>query len=84
MQVPPGGGPPPHAHPSFHESFYVVEGEIEFKTEVDRHIAKKGDLVNKSGSGKKRMKLTVQLSNLFSKFFEEEDPTCQHVPETAK
>lgn len=29
MIVPPGGGPPPHAHPSFHESFYVVEGEIE-------------------------------------------------------
>jgi len=46
MQVPPCGGPPPHAHPSFHESFYVVEGEIEFKTEAGRHIAKKGDLVN--------------------------------------
>jgi len=46
MQVPPGGGPPPHAHPSFHESFYVVEGEIAFKTEVGSHVAKKGDLVN--------------------------------------
>jgi quercetin dioxygenase-like cupin family protein len=46
MQVPPGGGPPPHAHASFHESFYLVDGEIEFKTEAGRHIAKKGDLVN--------------------------------------
>jgi quercetin dioxygenase-like cupin family protein len=46
MQVPPGGGPPPHAHPLFHESFYVVDGEIEFKTEAGRHIAQKGDLVN--------------------------------------
>jgi hypothetical protein len=27
---------------------------------------------------------TAQLSNLFSKFFEQVDPTCQHVPETAK
>ena len=46
MQVPPGGGPPPHAHPTFHESFYVVEGEVEFKTEAGKHIAKKGDLIN--------------------------------------
>src|SRR5690242_18156618 len=46
MLVPPGGGPPPHAHPSFHESFYVIEGEVEFKTEAGRHIAKKGDLIN--------------------------------------
>lgn len=46
MIVPPGGGPPPHAHPSFHESFYVVEGEIEFKTEAGKHIAKKGSLIN--------------------------------------
>lgn len=46
MIVPPGGGPPPHAHPSFHESFYVVEGEVEFKTEAGTHIAQKGDLVN--------------------------------------
>ena len=46
MFVPPGGGPPPHAHASFHESFYVVEGELEFKTEDGKYTAKKGDLVN--------------------------------------
>jgi quercetin dioxygenase-like cupin family protein len=46
MQVPPGGGPPPHAHPDFHESFYVIDGEVEFKTEAGKHIAQKGDLIN--------------------------------------
>jgi len=46
MLVPPGGGPPPHAHSSFHESFYVVDGEVEFKTEAGRHIAKKGELIH--------------------------------------
>lgn len=46
MQVPPGGGPPPHAHASFHESFYVVDGEVEFKSEAGKYIAKKGDLVH--------------------------------------
>jgi len=46
MLVPPGGGPPPHAHPDFHESFYVVDGEVEFKTEAGKYIVKKGDLIN--------------------------------------
>lgn len=46
MLVPPGGGPPPHAHALFHESFYVVDGELEFKTEDGKSIAQKGDLVN--------------------------------------
>jgi len=46
MLVPPGGGPPPHAHPAFHESFYVVDGEVEFKTEAGKHMARKGDLIN--------------------------------------
>lgn len=45
MLIPPGGGPGPHAHASFHESFYVVDGEIEFKTEEAKVIAKKGDVI---------------------------------------
>lgn len=45
MMVPPGGGPGPHAHASFHESFYVVDGEVEFKTEEGKTIARKGDVV---------------------------------------
>lgn len=46
MLVPPGGGPGPHAHPDIQESFYVVEGEIEFKTEQGKHIAQKGTFVD--------------------------------------
>ncbi|UPK69957.1 cupin domain-containing protein [Chitinophaga filiformis] len=45
MLVPPGGGPGPHAHASFHESFYVVDGEVEFKTEEGKTIARKGDVI---------------------------------------
>lgn len=32
MVVPPGGGPNPHSHKDFHESFHVLEGEVEFTT----------------------------------------------------
>jgi len=46
MLVPPGGGPGPHAHADIHESFYVVEGEIDFKTEAGNYTAKKGSFVN--------------------------------------
>lgn len=46
MLVPPGGGPGPHSHANIHESFYVVEGEIEFKTEAGKYTAKKGSFVN--------------------------------------
>ena len=45
MLVPPGGGPGPHAHASFQESFYVVDGEIEFKTTEGKTIARKGDVI---------------------------------------
>lgn len=45
MLVPPGGGPRPHAHASFHESFYVVDGEVEFKTAEGKTIARKGDVI---------------------------------------
>jgi quercetin dioxygenase-like cupin family protein len=45
MLIPPGGGPGPHAHASFHESFYVVDGEVEFKTEDGKSIAQKGDVI---------------------------------------
>ena len=46
MLVPPGGGPGPHAHPAWQESFYVIEGEIEVASEEGVHIAKEGSLVN--------------------------------------
>ncbi len=46
MLVPPGGGPGPHSHTDIQESFYVVDGEIEFKTETGKYPAKKGAFVN--------------------------------------
>ena len=45
MLVPPGGGPGPHAHSSMQETFYVLDGEIEFKMEGGSYTAKKGSLV---------------------------------------
>ncbi|WP_153799757.1 cupin domain-containing protein [Foetidibacter luteolus] len=46
MTVPPGGGPIPHAHPHFQECFYVLDGEVEVKTETQQYVAVKGSLVN--------------------------------------
>ena len=46
MLVPPGGGPAPHAHPDFQESFYVVEGQVDFKSESGNYSAKAGSFVN--------------------------------------
>ena len=46
MLVPPGGGPGPHSHADIQELFYVVDGEIEFKTEAGKYVAKKGSFVN--------------------------------------
>ena len=46
MIVPPGGGPGPHAHPNFEESFYVVDGEVEVKSEFGSYVASKGSFIN--------------------------------------
>jgi len=45
MVVPPGGGPGPHAHPDFEETFYVIDGEVEVKSEAGTYLAKKGAYV---------------------------------------
>lgn len=42
MLVPPGGGPGPHAHPNFQESFYVIEGEAVVQSEDGIYTATKG------------------------------------------
>jgi quercetin dioxygenase-like cupin family protein len=42
MTVPPGGGPGPHAHAGFHETFFVLEGEVEIKTENGSYTATTG------------------------------------------
>jgi len=42
---PAGGGPGPHSHADFQETFYVIDGEIEVKSEASTYIAKKGSYV---------------------------------------
>ena len=44
--VPPGGGPPPHIHSREDETFYLIEGEIEFRLEDETIAAGPGDFVN--------------------------------------
>ncbi|MCW3125822.1 MAG: cupin protein [Bacteroidetes bacterium] len=46
MVVPAGSGPPPHAHADMQESFYVLEGEVEIKTEERTFTAVTGAIVN--------------------------------------
>ena len=45
MLVPPNGGPPPHSHAGFHETFYVVDGEVKVTSEAGSYTAKKGTYV---------------------------------------
>ncbi|WP_337966469.1 cupin domain-containing protein [uncultured Flavobacterium sp.] len=46
MSVPVGAGPNPHAHPDFAETFFVLEGEVSFKSELGSYVAKKNSFVN--------------------------------------
>ncbi len=46
MVVPPGGGPGPHAHADFQESFHILEGEVEVISEEGRYTAVTGAFVN--------------------------------------
>ncbi|KFF02778.1 cupin domain-containing protein [Chryseobacterium luteum] len=46
MLIPPKGGPMPHAHTTFQESFYVIEGEIVVRTEEQTYVAKPGSFVS--------------------------------------
>jgi quercetin dioxygenase-like cupin family protein len=46
MTVPPGAGPNPHSHANFEESFYVLEGEISFKSESGNYLAKEKSFVS--------------------------------------
>jgi quercetin dioxygenase-like cupin family protein len=44
--VPPGGGPPPHIHTREDETFYVLEGTVEFLLGEETVVAGPGDFVN--------------------------------------
>ena len=45
MLIPPGGGPGPHSHAGFHETFYVLDGEVVVKSEAGSYTARKGSYV---------------------------------------
>lgn len=45
MNVPPGGGPNPHRHRDFEETFFILEGEVEFTSLAGTKTARAGDLV---------------------------------------
>jgi quercetin dioxygenase-like cupin family protein len=78
--VPPGGGPPPHIHTREDETFYVLEGEIEFLLGEELVNAGPGDFVNiprglvhrflNTGSETARLILTFTPAGI-EKFFEE-------------
>jgi quercetin dioxygenase-like cupin family protein len=66
MLIPPGGGPGPHAHADFAESFYVIEGEVEVKSEFGTYVASKGAFINIPKGGvvhcfKNKTEQTAQL-----------------------
>jgi quercetin dioxygenase-like cupin family protein len=44
--VPPGGGPPPHIHTREDETFYLLEGNVEFLLGEEIIVAGPGDFVN--------------------------------------
>jgi quercetin dioxygenase-like cupin family protein len=45
MLIPPGSGPGPHAHPDFQETFFVMDGEVEVKSEAGTYTATKGSYI---------------------------------------
>ena len=45
MLVPPGGGPPPHAHADIQESFYVAAGEVVVRSETQTYTARAGAFI---------------------------------------
>jgi quercetin dioxygenase-like cupin family protein len=78
--VPPGGGPPPHVHTREDESFYVLDGEVEFLLGEELVNAGKGDFVSvprgtvhrflNTGTETARMILTFTPAGM-ERFFEE-------------
>jgi quercetin dioxygenase-like cupin family protein len=66
MLIPPGGGPGPHAHAGFHECFYVVDGEVEVRSEAGTYTATKGTFIHipKGGIVHAFKNKTQQLAHL--------------------
>lgn len=78
--VPPGGGPPPHAHSREEEGFYVLDGEITFTVNGERVVAGPGTFANmpvgtphsfkNEGDRPARMLISVAPAGLERMFFE--------------
>jgi len=78
--VPPGGGPPPHIHRREDETFYLIDGEVEFRLGDETIAAGPGDFVNvprgtvhrfrNAGTETARMVLTFTPAGI-ERFFEE-------------
>jgi quercetin dioxygenase-like cupin family protein len=72
--VPPGGGPPPHIHRNEDETFYIVEGQIDFLLGDQSVTGGPGDFVNvprgtvhrfhNSGTAAAKMILTFSPANI--------------------
>lgn len=88
--VPPGGGPPAHVHTREDETFYLLEGEIEFLLSEETIVARAGDFVNvprgtvhrfrNSGTETARMVLTFTPAGI-ERWFEE---TLEQAPNDAR
>ena len=78
--VPPGCGPPPHVHTREEETFYLLEGEVEFLLGEETITAGPGDFVNvprgtvhrfrNTGAGTARLLLTFTPAGI-ERWFEE-------------
>lgn len=90
MLVPPGGGPGPHEHAAFHETYYILDGELLFQFEDKSITAKKGELITVPKGGgvhrftnvskaKARMICTVVPSGLDEFFMEIGKPVAPDV-----
>ena len=87
--VPPGGGPPPHIHTREDETFYVLEGQVEFLLGDEAIVAGAGDFVNvprgtvhrflNTGTETARMVLTFTPAGI-DRWFEE---TLERAPNDA-
>jgi quercetin dioxygenase-like cupin family protein len=88
--VPPGGGPPPHIHTREDETFYLLEGEIEFLLGSELITAGPGDFVNvprgtvhrfrNAGTETARLVLTFTPAGIERWFDETLEPAPNDVP----
>jgi quercetin dioxygenase-like cupin family protein len=92
--VPPGGGPGPHVHTREDETFYVLEGHVEFLLGEETVVAGPGDFVNvprgvvhrfrNAGAETARVVLTFTpagIEGFFEETLDSAPPTAEDVPD---